>query len=178
MAKRKTPKQNDEQPELPLDPTPEVKSQKPEAGGVKAESSKPKPEVGGQKSEAGEQRAAVGDQKSELETKPSEAGASTVVSNGDVKVGNGAPAPLRESYKNWFLDYASYVILDRAVPHLDDGLKPVQRRVLHTLWDMDDGRFHKVANVVGATMKLHPHGDASIGAALVAIAQRGWLIEP
>ncbi len=56
----------------------------------------------------------------------------------------------------------SYVILDRAVPHIDDGLKPVQRRVLHTLWDMDEGRFHKVANVVGATMKLHPHGDASI----------------
>ncbi len=88
------------------------------------------------------------------------------------------PAPLAKHYRNWFLDYASYVILDRAVPHLDDGLKPVQRRVLHTLWDMDDGRFHKVANVVGATMKLHPHGDASIGAALVAIAQRGWLIEP
>ena len=88
------------------------------------------------------------------------------------------PAPLAQAYRNWFLDYASYVILDRAVPHLDDGLKPVQRRVLHTLWDMDDGRFHKVANVVGATMKLHPHGDASIGAALVGIAQRGWLIEP
>jgi topoisomerase-4 subunit A len=86
-------------------------------------------------------------------------------------------APLAQSYRNWFLDYASYVILDRAVPHIDDGLKPVQRRVLHTLWDMDDGRFHKVANVVGATMKLHPHGDASIGAALVGIAQRGWLIE-
>lgn len=87
-------------------------------------------------------------------------------------------APLAVNYRNWFLDYASYVILDRAVPHIDDGLKPVQRRVLHTLWDMDDGRFHKVANVVGATMKLHPHGDASIGAALVGIAQRGWLIEP
>ena len=87
-------------------------------------------------------------------------------------------APLALSYRNWFLDYASYVILDRAVPHIDDGLKPVQRRVLHTLWDMDDGRFHKVANVVGATMKLHPHGDASIGAALVSIGQRGWLIEP
>jgi len=87
-------------------------------------------------------------------------------------------APLAASYRNWFLDYASYVILDRAVPHMDDGLKPVQRRVLHTLWDMDDGRFHKVANVVGATMKLHPHGDASIGAALVGIAQRSWLIEP
>lgn len=87
-------------------------------------------------------------------------------------------APLAQYYRSWFLEYASYVILDRAVPHLDDGLKPVQRRVLHTLWDMDDGRFHKVANVVGATMKLHPHGDASIGAALVSIAQRGWLIEP
>ena len=87
-------------------------------------------------------------------------------------------APLAQSYRNWFLEYASYVILDRAVPHIDDGLKPVQRRVLHTLWDMDDGRFHKVANVVGATMKLHPHGDASIGAALVSIGQRGWLIEP
>src|SRR5215471_20853478 len=83
-----------------------------------------------------------------------------------------------DMYKSWFLDYASYVILDRAVPHIDDGLKPVQRRVLHTLWDMDDGRFHKVANVVGATMSLHPHGDASIGAALVGIAQRGLLIEP
>jgi len=87
-------------------------------------------------------------------------------------------APLAQAYRNWFLDYASYVILDRAVPHIDDGLKPVQRRVLHTLWDMDDGRFHKVANVVGATMKLHPHGDASIGAALVSIGQRAWLIEP
>ena len=87
-------------------------------------------------------------------------------------------APLAQSSRNWVLDYASYVILDRAVPHIDDGLKPVQRRVLHTLWDMDDGRFHKVANVVGATMKLHPHGDASIGAALVSIGQRGWLIEP
>jgi topoisomerase-4 subunit A len=87
-------------------------------------------------------------------------------------------APLAQSYRKWFLDYASYVILDRAVPHIDDGLKPVQRRVLHTLWEMDDGRFHKVANAVGATMKLHPHGDASIGAALVAIGQRAWLIEP
>jgi len=87
-------------------------------------------------------------------------------------------APLAAAYRNWFLEYASYVILDRAVPHADDGLKPVQRRVLHTLWEMDDGRFHKVANIVGATMRFHPHGDASIGAALVGIAQRGWLIEP
>jgi len=87
-------------------------------------------------------------------------------------------APLARSYRNWFLEYASYVILDRAVPHIDDGLKPVQRRILHTLWEMDDGRFHKVANVVGATMRFHPHGDASIGAALVAIGQRAFLIEP
>jgi topoisomerase-4 subunit A len=87
-------------------------------------------------------------------------------------------APLAVSYRNWFLEYASYVILDRAVPHMDDGLKPVQRRVLHTLWDMDDGRFHKVANVSGRTASLHPHGGASIDAALVAIGQRGWLIEP
>ncbi len=87
-------------------------------------------------------------------------------------------APLAGAYRNWFLDYASYVILDRAVPHIDDGLKPVQRRILHTLWDKDDGRFHKVANIVGATMAFHPHGDASIEAALVNIAQRGYLIEP
>jgi topoisomerase IV subunit A len=87
-------------------------------------------------------------------------------------------APLSKHYRKWFLEYASYVILDRAVPHLDDGLKPVQRRVLHTLWEMDDGRFHKVANVVGSTMRYHPHGDVSIAAALVGIAQRGWLIEP
>src|SRR6185436_10689686 len=87
-------------------------------------------------------------------------------------------APLAKSYRNWFLEYASYVILDRAVPHIDDGLKPVQRRILHTLWEMDDGRFHKVANVVGATMRFHPHGDASIGAALVGMGQRGFLIEP
>jgi topoisomerase-4 subunit A len=90
----------------------------------------------------------------------------------------GSDPPLRRHYRNWFLDYASYVILDRAVPHVDDGLKPVQRRILHTLWEMDDGRFHKVANAVGATMRYHPHGDASIEAALVGMAQRGYLIEP
>ena len=87
-------------------------------------------------------------------------------------------SPLASSYRNWFLDYASYVILDRAVPHIDDGLKPVQRRILHTLWEMDDGRFHKVANIVGATMRFHPHGDASIGAALVGMGQRGFIVEP
>jgi topoisomerase-4 subunit A len=94
------------------------------------------------------------------------------------ETGHGGKSPLERSYQGWFLEYASYVILDRAVPHIDDGLKPVLRRVLHTLWEMDDGRFHKVANVVGATMRYHPHGDASIGAALVGMGQRGWLLEP
>jgi topoisomerase-4 subunit A len=70
-------------------------------------------------------------------------------------------------YNDYFLDYASYVILERAVPHQYDGLKPVQRRILHSLDEMDDGRFHKVANVIGNTMKFHPHGDASIGDAMV-----------
>jgi topoisomerase-4 subunit A len=75
-------------------------------------------------------------------------------------------------YENWFLDYASYVILDRAVPHINDGLKPVQRRILHSLKEMDDGRFNKAANVIGNTMKYHPHGDASIGDAMVQIGQK------
>lgn len=80
-------------------------------------------------------------------------------------------------YKNWFLDYASYVILERAVPHINDGLKPVQRRILHSLHEMDDGRFNKVANVVGHSMRYHPHGDASIYEALVAMGQKQFLIE-
>ncbi len=80
-------------------------------------------------------------------------------------------------YENWFLDYASYVILDRAVPHIHDGLKPVQRRILHSLKEMDDGRFNKAANVIGNTMKYHPHGDASIGDAMVQIGQKNLLIE-
>ena len=74
-------------------------------------------------------------------------------------------------YKNWFLDYASYVILERAIPHITDGLKPVQRRILHSLKELDDGRFHKVANVIGHTMKYHPHGDASIGDAMIQIGR-------
>jgi topoisomerase-4 subunit A len=80
-------------------------------------------------------------------------------------------------YEGWFLDYASYVILERAVPHIHDGLKPVQRRILHSLWEMDDGRFNKVANVIGNTMKYHPHGDASIGDALVQIGQKNLLLD-
>ncbi|HEY8993547.1 MAG TPA: DNA gyrase subunit A, partial [Lacunisphaera sp.] len=161
MAKRKPTKKN-EQPELPLDATPAAEPQTPNAKGQTPNEKDP-------------------------------ASAAPAIENPESKIENQEPqapkrpkgqkvqdeqAPLAQAYRNWFLDYASYVILDRAVPHIDDGLKPVQRRVLHTLWDMDDGRFHKVANVVGAAMKLHPHGDASIGAALVGIAQRGWLIEP
>jgi len=80
-------------------------------------------------------------------------------------------------YENWFLDYASYVILDRAVPHINDGLKPVQRRILHSLKEMDDGRFNKAANVIGNTMKYHPHGDASIGDAMVQIGQKNLMID-
>lgn len=80
-------------------------------------------------------------------------------------------------YKNWFLDYASYVILERAVPHIEDGLKPVQRRILHSMKRMDDGRYNKVANIVGHTMQFHPHGDASIYDALVGLGQKNLLVD-
>ncbi len=80
-------------------------------------------------------------------------------------------------YKDWFLDYASYVILERAVPHLEDGLKPVQRRILHTMKQLDDGRYNKVANIIGFTMQFHPHGDASIGDALVQLGQKDLLVD-
>lgn len=85
--------------------------------------------------------------------------------------------PINEMFDNWFLDYASYVILERAVPYIEDGLKPVQRRILHALKQMDDGRFHKVANVIGQTMQYHPHGDASIGDALVKLGQKDLMID-
>ncbi len=85
--------------------------------------------------------------------------------------------PLSGLYENWFLDYASYVILERAVPAVEDGLKPVQRRILHSLKELDDGRYNKVANVIGNTMKYHPHGDASIGDAMVQIGQKDLLID-
>lgn len=80
-------------------------------------------------------------------------------------------------YRNWFLDYASYVILERAVPAIEDGLKPVQRRILHAMKEMDDGRFNKVANIIGQSMQYHPHGDASIGDAIVHLGQKDLLIE-
>ncbi|GAA4098640.1 DNA gyrase/topoisomerase IV subunit A [Mucilaginibacter panaciglaebae] len=95
--------------------------------------------------------------------------------NNDEKIHN--VTSLDGLYENWFLDYASYVILDRAVPHINDGLKPVQRRILHSLKEMDDGRFNKAANVIGNTMKYHPHGDASIGDAMVQIGQKDLLID-
>jgi len=99
----------------------------------------------------------------------------TPVNNEDDKLHN--ITSLGGLYENWFLDYASYVILDRAVPHINDGLKPVQRRILHSLKEMDDGRFNKAANVIGNTMKYHPHGDASIGDAMVQIGQKNLLID-
>ncbi|MFM2171636.1 MAG: hypothetical protein RI957_1865 [Verrucomicrobiota bacterium] len=87
------------------------------------------------------------------------------------------PSSLGAMYSDYFLDYASYVILERAVPHLNDGLKPVQRRILHSTKELDDGRYNKVANIVGNTMKYHPHGDASIGDAMVQLGQKDLLID-
>src|SRR6185295_13137111 len=84
---------------------------------------------------------------------------------------------LNGMYETWFLDYASYVILERAVPHINDGLKPVQRRIMHSMWEMEDGRYNKVANVIGHSMKYHPHGDASIGDAMVQLGQKELLID-
>jgi len=84
---------------------------------------------------------------------------------------------LRGMFQSWYLDYASYTILDRAIPHIKDGLKPVQRRILHSMKTLDDGRFNKVANIVGNTMQYHPHGDASIYGALVQLGQKELLVE-
>lgn len=84
---------------------------------------------------------------------------------------------LKGMYQDWFLDYASYVILERAVPYVNDGLKPVQRRILHAMKQLDDGRYNKVANIIGNTMQYHPHGDASIGDALVQLGQKDLLID-
>ena len=94
-----------------------------------------------------------------------------------VKLGDDSTLNLSKMYQNWFLDYASYVILERAVPHISDGLKPVQRRILHSMKRMDDGRFNKVANIIGNTMQFHPHGDASIGDALVQLGQKDLLVD-
>lgn len=80
--------------------------------------------------------------------------------------------PVSGLYENWFLEYASYVILERAVPAIEDGLKPVQRRILHAMKVIDDGRYNKVANIIGQTMQYHPHGDAAIGDAMVGLARK------
>ncbi|MDB6077987.1 MAG: hypothetical protein JWO82_1734, partial [Akkermansiaceae bacterium] len=87
-------------------------------------------------------------------------------------------ASLGGMYSDYFLDYASYVIMERAVPHLHDGLKPVQRRILHSMKELDDGRYNKVANIQGNTAKYHPHGDQSITAAIVGLGQKDLLIDP
>jgi len=93
------------------------------------------------------------------------------------KVAEDAPLSLPKMYQDWFLDYASYVILERAVPHIGDGLKPVQRRILHSMKRIDDGRYNKVANIIGNTMQFHPHGDASIGDALVQLGQKDLVVD-
>jgi topoisomerase-4 subunit A len=98
-------------------------------------------------------------------------------SNTEVQVPGQSTTRLSGMYQDWFLDYASYVILERAVPDVSDGLKPVQRRILHSMKEMDDGRFNKVANIIGNTMKYHPHGDASIGDALVQLGQKELLVD-
>ncbi len=100
-----------------------------------------------------------------------------VLNLGDPTPNTPGPAHISDMYQNWFLDYASYVILERAVPAAADGLKPVQRRILHAMKDMDDGRYNKVANVIGQTMQFHPHGDASIGDAMVNLGQKDLLID-
>jgi len=94
-----------------------------------------------------------------------------------INVEEGKTHRITGMFRDWFLDYASYVILERAVPHIEDGLKPVQRRILHSMKELDDGRYNKVANIIGNTMKYHPHGDASIGDALVQLGQKDLLID-
>ena len=98
--------------------------------------------------------------------------------NGQSDHNEGSVTPVSGMYKDYFLDYASYVILERAVPMIEDGLKPVQRRILHAMREMHDGRYHKVANIIGQTMQFHPHGDAAIGDALVNLGQKDLLIDP
>jgi topoisomerase-4 subunit A len=110
------------------------------------------------------------------------AGANSTACDAEQKKNYSVPGSDRKTllsgmFQNWFLDYASYVILERAVPHIEDGLKPVQRRILHSMYTIDDGRFNKVANIVGNTMQYHPHGDASIGDALVQLGQKELLID-
>ena len=101
------------------------------------------------------------------------------MSDGEIVSSNESNSLLKVGgmYKDWFLDYASYVILERAVPDLFDGLKPVQRRILHSMNTLEDGRYNKVANIVGTTMQFHPHGDASISDAIIQLGQKDLLID-
>jgi len=100
------------------------------------------------------------------------------MSDNQKSIGSKTGGALSQMYEGYFLDYASYVILERAVPYIEDGLKPVQRRILHSMRLMHDGRYHKVANIIGQTMQYHPHGDAAIGDALVNLGQKDLLIDP
>lgn len=111
------------------------------------------------------------DQNNKATNEPAQVNKDNANNNGDHIIS------LSSMYKEYFLDYASYVILERAVPAIDDGLKPVQRRILHAMREMEDGRYHKVANIIGQTMKYHPHGDAAIGDALVNLGQKDLLID-
>ena len=106
-----------------------------------------------------------------------EGGGKEIPESGNIPEALHSVTALSGMYQNWFLDYASYVILERAVPHISDGLKPVQRRIFYSMKRMDDGRFNKVANIIGHTMQFHPHGDASIGDALVQLGQKELLVE-
>ena len=115
--------------------------------------------------------------KSDKKQKDRFKGTSMISPGKPVRLGDDSTLNLSKMYQNWFLDYASYVILERAVPHISDGLKPVQRRILHAMKRMDDGRYNKVANIIGNTMQFHPHGDASIGDALVQLGQKDLLID-
>jgi topoisomerase-4 subunit A len=108
---------------------------------------------------------------------PSEVVETTPVTDEDIFAMKTAAGHVDDMFSDWFLDYASYVILERAVPHANDGLKPVQRRILHSMRELEDGRYNKVANVIGNTMKYHPHGDASIGDAMVQLGQKELLID-
>lgn len=111
------------------------------------------------------------------ETPAGDGGETKEKTNGRIPEALHTVTALSGMYQDWFLDYASYVILERAVPHMSDGLKPVQRRILYSMKRMDDGRFNKVANIIGHTMQFHPHGDASIGDALVQLGQKELLVE-
>ena len=121
------------------------------------------------------------EEKDNLLDNPSEQETDHIESHSSYKLPEGDKADLKFQltgmYQDWFLDYASYVILQRAVPHIEDGLKPVQRRILHVMKRMEDGRNNKVASIVGETMKFHPHGDASIYETLVKLGQKELLID-